>query len=605
MHDFAWTTSPRLYRADARRSSTATCRRSAMRLLLQPEHVGQAERHFDATRAALKVLRRVVRRLSLRLHHDRRSRLAERCRRHGVPDALHRRHAVARAARRDRRPKASRSTKPGHQFWYGIVATNEFEHAWMDEGFNTFSTARAHRAGVRAELPRRSATSAGSFPGCSATSRSPRAVTATGWMATGSAAAARRAGHADVAVLAGHGRRDHLQQDRAVAEHARADARLGDAAAGHVDATSRAGQFKHPKPRGLLRRRQRGQRAGPHVVLRSGLPRLERVRLRRRHLHAASAMRRAAIRGEASQRRFAGQRRRRGTYRTTVVARRYGEALFPVDVRVVFENGEEVRWQWDGRDRWKLFEIDKPVRARSVQVDPERVLLLDVNYTNNSASLAADTRPRCRTQVVAGVADLAAGSSAHLRVLRMTRACDHDRRAFCGKGSGGSTARRPSSCGMFARHAARRAAALVRPARHDASAHRAQPRSRTRGRSASTTSGGRSSPRRRPASATTFVPTIVGFGAVLDNLSGLLDNQPLATTIAGVTSAWLVLWSFLSGGIIDRYARARPTRVARVLRRLRRALLALRSGSGSSLGRLRSPVRVACTRCSSRRSIRG
>ena len=40
-------------------------------------------------------------------------------------------------------------------------------------------------------------------------------------------------------------------------------------------------------------------------------------------------------------------------YRTTVVVRRYGEGVFPVDVRVVFENGEEVRWQWDGRDRWK------------------------------------------------------------------------------------------------------------------------------------------------------------------------------------------------------------------------------------------------------------
>ena len=22
----------------------------------------------------------------------------------------------------------------GHQFWYGIVGSNEFEHAWMDEG---------------------------------------------------------------------------------------------------------------------------------------------------------------------------------------------------------------------------------------------------------------------------------------------------------------------------------------------------------------------------------------------------------------------------------------------------------------------------------------
>jgi hypothetical protein len=59
---------------------------------------------------------------------------------------------------------------------------------------------------------------------------------------------------------------------------------------------------------------------------------------------------------------------------------------------------------------------------------------------------------------------------------------------------------------------------------------------------------------------TTFVPSIVGFGAVLDNLSALLDNLPMATTIVGATIAWLVLWSFLSGGVIDRYARQRPTR---------------------------------------------
>ena len=59
---------------------------------------------------------------------------------------------------------------------------------------------------------------------------------------------------------------------------------------------------------------------------------------------------------------------------------------------------------------------------------------------------------------------------------------------------------------------------------------------------------------------TTFVPSIVGFGAVLDNLAGLLDNLPLASTIAGATAAWMVVWSFLSGGVLDRLARVRPTR---------------------------------------------
>lgn len=59
---------------------------------------------------------------------------------------------------------------------------------------------------------------------------------------------------------------------------------------------------------------------------------------------------------------------------------------------------------------------------------------------------------------------------------------------------------------------------------------------------------------------TTFSPSITGFGAVLDNVSGLLDNTALAATIAGVTAAWMLLWSFLSGGIIDRLARNRRTR---------------------------------------------
>src|SRR3954453_4271350 len=59
---------------------------------------------------------------------------------------------------------------------------------------------------------------------------------------------------------------------------------------------------------------------------------------------------------------------------------------------------------------------------------------------------------------------------------------------------------------------------------------------------------------------TTFVPSIVGFGAVLQNISNVADNAPLAITVVGVTAAWLTIWSFVSGGIIDRFARNRATR---------------------------------------------
>jgi hypothetical protein len=57
-----------------------------------------------------------------------------------------------------------------------------------------------------------------------------------------------------------------------------------------------------------------------------------------------------------------------------------------VVARMAGEDGAERRWetQWDGRDRWKAFELEAaPV---SVEVDPDRILLLDVNRTNNSWS---------------------------------------------------------------------------------------------------------------------------------------------------------------------------------------------------------------------------
>ena len=58
----------------------------------------------------------------------------------------------------------------------------------------------------------------------------------------------------------------------------------------------------------------------------------------------------------------------------------------------------------------------------------------------------------------------------------------------------------------------------------------------------------------------TFTPTIIGFAAVLDNLSRFLDNGPMPLALAGLGAAYLAVWAFLIGGILDRYARMRPLR---------------------------------------------
>jgi len=58
----------------------------------------------------------------------------------------------------------------------------------------------------------------------------------------------------------------------------------------------------------------------------------------------------------------------------------------------------------------------------------------------------------------------------------------------------------------------------------------------------------------------TFRPTILGFGAVLDNLSAFIDNTMRPVVIVAAATVYIVLWIFVAGGIIDRYARDRPTR---------------------------------------------
>jgi hypothetical protein len=69
---------------------------------------------------------------------------------------------------------------------------------------------------------------------------------------------------------------------------------------------------------------------------------------------------------------------------------RVGEVTLPVDVLIHFTNGDEVLETWDGKSRFKEFNFHGPRKIQWVKIDPEFRIRMDVNFINNSMTLDPD-----------------------------------------------------------------------------------------------------------------------------------------------------------------------------------------------------------------------
>ena len=79
-----------------------------------------------------------------------------------------------------------------------------------------------------------------------------------------------------------------------------------------------------------------------------------------------------------------------------VTAFRFGEFVHPVTVELEFDDGVTTREDWDGRARWRRWEVRRPARLVAARVDPDDRLLLDADRLNNGRLLEGDPRPRRR-----------------------------------------------------------------------------------------------------------------------------------------------------------------------------------------------------------------
>jgi len=86
-------------------------------------------------------------------------------------------------------------------------------------------------------------------------------------------------------------------------------------------------------------------------------------------------------------------------YDTVVTVVRRGDVPLPVEVLLRFEGGRTHRARWDGEARWKRYRVASGPRLIEAMVDPDEKLLLDVDRTNNGRRTEDDERAASRWTV--------------------------------------------------------------------------------------------------------------------------------------------------------------------------------------------------------------
>jgi hypothetical protein len=373
IHDFAWTASPR-YKVKEDGVFQGQMGPVQMRILMQPAHWSQAERHEKILRQSLDHFERwygpyPYKTITL---VDPEPNSAAGGMEYPtfitggttwfMPEGEH-------------EPEIVIEHEFGHQYWYGMVATNEFEDAWMDEGINSYTEVKVVDSILGADtsilnlagatLGEREAQRLGYVVAADLDPIAEKAYDYYSFESYGGITYGKTA--SVLLTLEGIIGEDTMQKA--------------------MHAYFMKYRFTHPTKEDFLKTIEEVSGRDLRWYFNQaiyGSPVMD---------YKVLAIESFPVSWYEERKKGDEKDGRNTVYRSYVWLQRKEDFVMPVEVEIKFDNGEKVREHWDGVSRWTKFEYEKKAKVVSAEIDPDHTIEIDRNDFNNSYTAEANGTP--------------------------------------------------------------------------------------------------------------------------------------------------------------------------------------------------------------------
>jgi hypothetical protein len=252
----------------------------------------------------------------------------------------------------------------GHQYWYGMVATNEFENAWLDEGINSYTEVK-----VLDSLYGKNT----SFLNWMGAQKGDAAELRSFYLRVAETDPLSRPSYLDMSwgsyggITYGKSATMLLTLENVVGEQTLRKAL-------HVYFMKY--RFTHPTQEDFLRT--------VNEVAGEDLNWYWQQAVYGTQVLDYKVLKAESVRADWVDKNAPDEKKGETVYETNILLQRVGDFILPVTAQIKFDNGETVRERWIGVDRWKRFVYLKKAKVVSVEIDPDHQITMDRDYLNNS-----------------------------------------------------------------------------------------------------------------------------------------------------------------------------------------------------------------------------